>query len=219
MEVMLQNMQPCSESWNILIALHIVPLLLIIRYVTPTMYGQENVYPLTSYSPSSVFTGFSVDVLFLCGRACVCCPGGCALLPVCGCCVGSALLWWRDVLGALCFLSLSLLRTNFLYDILKIRCSHMYLHMTGTSSPLLSGPLAMLTPILDSPVRLSDNNNLQHSPVMPFGTRAMTLPEISGMSITKWSNWELRVSFNEEVSDLLMSCVVVIRVVKCWRLW
>jgi hypothetical protein len=51
---------------------------------------------------------------------------------------------------------------------------------TGASSPLLSGPLAMLPPILDSPVRLTDNNNLHHSPVMPFGTRAMTLPEISG---------------------------------------
>ncbi|GFG29073.1 hypothetical protein Cfor_09476 [Coptotermes formosanus] len=56
------------------------------------------------------------------------------------------------------------------------------LRRSGASSPLLSGPLAMLPPILDSPVRLSDNNNLQHSPVMPFGTRAMTLPEISGMS-------------------------------------
>jgi len=54
------------------------------------------------------------------------------------------------------------------------------LRRSGASSPLLSGPLAMLPPILDSPVRLSDNNNPQHSPVMPFGTRAMTLPEISG---------------------------------------
>ncbi|XP_069694991.1 serine/threonine-protein kinase unc-51 isoform X1 [Periplaneta americana] len=54
------------------------------------------------------------------------------------------------------------------------------LRRSGASSPLLSGPLAMLPPILDSPIRLADNNNLHHSPVMPFGTRAMTLPEISG---------------------------------------
>jgi serine/threonine-protein kinase ULK/ATG1 len=86
-----------------------------------------------------------------------------------------------------------LLRTYFLCGILKMKCSHLYLHMTGASSPLLSGPLAMLPPILDSPVRLSDNNNLQHSPVMPFGTRAMTLPEISGMSITRLSNRIYRV--------------------------
>jgi hypothetical protein len=46
MEVMLQNMQPCSESRNILIAFGVVPLLLIIRYVTRTMCRQENVYPL-----------------------------------------------------------------------------------------------------------------------------------------------------------------------------
>lgn len=77
----------------------------------------------------------------------------------------------------------SRLGTGFLYNILKIRCSHFYLHIAGASSPLLSGPLAMLPPILDSPVRLSDNNNPQHSPVMPFGTRAMTLPEISGMNM------------------------------------
>ncbi|PSN54418.1 hypothetical protein C0J52_10975 [Blattella germanica] len=53
------------------------------------------------------------------------------------------------------------------------------LRRSGASSPLLSGPLAMLPPILDSPIRLAENNNLHHSPVMPFGTRAMTLPEIS----------------------------------------
>jgi hypothetical protein len=92
------------------------------------------------------------------------------------------------------------------------------LHITGASSPLLSGPLAMLPPILDSPVRLSDNNNLQHSPVMPFGTRAMTLPEISGMNMSHRINWELRLSLDEEVHGLYRSCVVVIRVVKCWWL-
>lgn len=54
------------------------------------------------------------------------------------------------------------------------------LRRSGASSPLLTGPLAMLPPILDSPIHLGDNNNLHHSPVMPFGTRAMTLPEISG---------------------------------------
>ncbi|KDQ97270.1 serine/threonine-protein kinase unc-51 [Zootermopsis nevadensis] len=54
------------------------------------------------------------------------------------------------------------------------------LRRSGASSPLLSGPLAVLPPILDSPVRMADNNNPHHSPVMPFGTRAMTLPEISG---------------------------------------
>ncbi|XP_049863431.1 serine/threonine-protein kinase unc-51 isoform X1 [Schistocerca gregaria] len=53
------------------------------------------------------------------------------------------------------------------------------LRRSGTSSPLLSGPLAVLPPILGSPTRLTENNNLRHSPIMPFGTRAMTLPEIS----------------------------------------
>ncbi|CAG2066469.1 unnamed protein product, partial [Timema podura] len=33
-------------------------------------------------------------------------------------------------------------------------------------------------PILGSPI-LGDNNNLRHSPIMPFTTRAMTLPDIS----------------------------------------
>lgn len=45
--------------------------------------------------------------------------------------------------------------------------------------PMLSGPLSRV-PILSSP-NLSDNNNLRHSPIIPFGTRAMTLPEISEM--------------------------------------
>ncbi|XP_012255095.2 serine/threonine-protein kinase unc-51 isoform X1 [Athalia rosae] len=48
----------------------------------------------------------------------------------------------------------------------------------GGSSPLLTGPLA----VLGSPTAraLQDNNNtLRHSPVIPFGTRAVTLPEIS----------------------------------------
>jgi len=94
--------------------------------------------------------------------------------------VGCALLHRLNVLTAFLF---SMLGIGFLYDILKIRYSHFYLHIAGASSPLLSGPLAMLPPILDSPVRLSDNNNPQHSPVMPFGTRAMTLPEISGMNM------------------------------------
>ncbi|KAB0792946.1 hypothetical protein PPYR_12566 [Photinus pyralis] len=47
----------------------------------------------------------------------------------------------------------------------------------GTSPPILSGPLARV-PILSSP-NLADNNNLHQSPIMPFGTRARTLPEIS----------------------------------------
>ncbi|XP_012286167.1 serine/threonine-protein kinase ULK2 isoform X2 [Orussus abietinus] len=49
---------------------------------------------------------------------------------------------------------------------------------TSASSPLLTGPLA----VLGSPTTraLQDNNNtLRHSPVIPFGTRAVTLPEIS----------------------------------------
>lgn len=49
----------------------------------------------------------------------------------------------------------------------------------SASSPLLTGPLA----VLGSPTTktLHDNNNtLRHSPVIPFGTRAVTLPEISG---------------------------------------
>ncbi|KAK0174764.1 hypothetical protein PV327_010495 [Microctonus hyperodae] len=48
----------------------------------------------------------------------------------------------------------------------------------SASSPLLTGPLA----VLGSPTAraLQDNNNtLRHSPVIPFGTRAVTLPEIS----------------------------------------
>jgi hypothetical protein len=70
--------------------------------------------------------------------------------------------------------------------------AHLCLLITGASSPLLSGPLAMLPPILDSPVRLADNNNLHHSPVMPFGTRAMTLPEISGnRNLGYYIRWSL----------------------------
>ena len=48
----------------------------------------------------------------------------------------------------------------------------------SSSSPLLTGPLA----VLGSPTTrgLHDNNNtMRHSPVIPFGTRAVTLPEIS----------------------------------------
>ncbi|XP_024941837.1 serine/threonine-protein kinase unc-51 [Cephus cinctus] len=48
----------------------------------------------------------------------------------------------------------------------------------SSSSPLLTGPLA----VLGSPTgrALQDNNNtLRHSPIIPFGTRAVTLPEIS----------------------------------------
>ncbi|XP_018323907.1 serine/threonine-protein kinase unc-51 isoform X2 [Agrilus planipennis] len=51
--------------------------------------------------------------------------------------------------------------------------------VSGTSPPMLSGPLARV-PILSSP-NLSDNNNLRNPPVMPFGTRARTLPEITEM--------------------------------------
>ncbi|GLH12876.1 cGMP-dependent protein kinase, isozyme 1 [Gryllus bimaculatus] len=61
----------------------------------------------------------------------------------------------------------------------KITPTSSPLRRSGTSSPLLSGPLACLPPIIGSPTRLSDNNNLRQSPVMPFATRAMTLPEIS----------------------------------------
>ncbi|XP_019880986.1 serine/threonine-protein kinase ULK2 isoform X2 [Aethina tumida] len=53
------------------------------------------------------------------------------------------------------------------------------LRRSGTSPPILSGPLARV-PILSSP-NLSDNNNLGKSPVVPFCTRAVTLPEISEM--------------------------------------
>lgn len=53
------------------------------------------------------------------------------------------------------------------------------LRRSGTSPPVLSGPLSRV-PMLSSP-NLSDNNNLRHSPIIPFGTRAMTLPEISEM--------------------------------------
>lgn len=50
---------------------------------------------------------------------------------------------------------------------------------SGTSPPILSGPLAKVS-MLSSP-NLSDNNNLGKSPIIPFGTRAVTLPEISEM--------------------------------------
>lgn len=53
------------------------------------------------------------------------------------------------------------------------------LKRSGTSPPMLSGPLARV-PILSSP-NLSDNNNLGRSPIIPFCTRAVTLPEISEM--------------------------------------
>ncbi|XP_034943488.1 serine/threonine-protein kinase unc-51 [Chelonus insularis] len=48
----------------------------------------------------------------------------------------------------------------------------------SASTPILTGPLA----VLGSPTAkaLQDNNNtMKHSPVIPFGTRAVTLPEIS----------------------------------------
>ncbi|CAG9824683.1 unnamed protein product [Phaedon cochleariae] len=51
------------------------------------------------------------------------------------------------------------------------------LRRSGTSPPILSGPLARV-PMLSSP-NLNDNNNLGRSPVIPFCTRAVTLPEIS----------------------------------------
>ncbi|KAK4873703.1 hypothetical protein RN001_013063 [Aquatica leii] len=51
----------------------------------------------------------------------------------------------------------------------------------GTSPPpVITGPLARV-PILSSP-NLADNNNLRQCPIMPFGTRARTLPEISELS-------------------------------------
>ncbi|XP_050311329.1 serine/threonine-protein kinase ULK2 isoform X2 [Anthonomus grandis grandis] len=53
------------------------------------------------------------------------------------------------------------------------------LRRSGTSPPVISGPLARV-PILSSP-NLSDNNNLGRSPMIPFCTRAVTLPEISEM--------------------------------------
>ncbi|KAK9696256.1 Protein kinase domain [Popillia japonica] len=62
----------------------------------------------------------------------------------------------------------------------KIMPNNSPLRRSGTSPPILSGPLARV-PILNSP-NLSENNNLRHPPVIPFGTRAMTLPEISEMS-------------------------------------
>lgn len=49
---------------------------------------------------------------------------------------------------------------------------------SGNSSPILSGPLAKL-PLMSSPNNHGENNNLRHTPVIPFGTRAMTLPEIT----------------------------------------
>lgn len=57
----------------------------------------------------------------------------------------------------------------------------------SASSPLLTGPLA----VLGSPTSraFQDNNNtLRHSPVIPFGTRAVTLPEISGTYFILFAN-------------------------------
>lgn len=64
--------------------------------------------------------------------------------------------------------------------------------LLGTSPPVLSGPLAKVS-MLSSP-NLSDNNNLGKSPIIPFGTRAVTLPEISEMGnypvfATETSSW------------------------------
>ncbi|XP_076386792.1 serine/threonine-protein kinase unc-51-like protein Atg1 isoform X3 [Megachile rotundata] len=56
----------------------------------------------------------------------------------------------------------------------------------SASSPLLTGPLA----VLGSPTSraFQDNNNtLRHSPVIPFGTRAVTLPEISVLLLMKFT--------------------------------
>ncbi|CAH1956294.1 unnamed protein product [Acanthoscelides obtectus] len=53
------------------------------------------------------------------------------------------------------------------------------LRRSGTSPPILTGPLARV-PMLSTPNLMGDNNNsLGRSPVVPFCTRAMTLPEIS----------------------------------------
>lgn len=65
--------------------------------------------------------------------------------------------------------------------------------VSGTSPPILCGPLSKIT-MLSSP-NLGDNNNLGKSPVIPFGTRAITLPEISEMGNypsfpTNTSAWE-----------------------------
>ncbi|XP_044728249.1 serine/threonine-protein kinase ULK2 isoform X2 [Chrysoperla carnea] len=50
-----------------------------------------------------------------------------------------------------------------------------------TTSPILTGPLAALAQHMNSPTNntLLDNNNIRHSPMIPFATRAMTLPDIS----------------------------------------
>ncbi|XP_063917779.1 serine/threonine-protein kinase unc-51 isoform X4 [Zophobas morio] len=52
------------------------------------------------------------------------------------------------------------------------------LRRSGTSPPMLSGPLARM-PILSSPNLNNENNNPNRSPNMPYCTRAVTLPEIS----------------------------------------
>lgn len=51
------------------------------------------------------------------------------------------------------------------------------LRRSGHSSPILSGPLAKLP--LSSSNNFAENNNFTHKPIIPFGTRAMTLPEIT----------------------------------------
>jgi serine/threonine-protein kinase ULK/ATG1 len=64
----------------------------------------------------------------------------------------------------------------------------------SASSPLLTGPLA----VLGSPTSraLQDNNNtLRHSPVIPFGTRAVTLPEISGNILFRLSEYYIEIIY------------------------
>lgn len=63
----------------------------------------------------------------------------------------------------------------FKLNAVRVPHSKSEIHIPGNSSPILSGPLAKL-PLLSSPNNPGDNNNFRH---IPFGTRAMTLPEIN----------------------------------------
>lgn len=65
------------------------------------------------------------------------------------------------------------------------------LRRSGNSSPILSGPLAKLP--LSSSNNFADNGNMKHTPIIPFGTRAKTLPEITEIG-------NIKTLFNDSVN-------------------
>lgn len=61
----------------------------------------------------------------------------------------------------------------------NISCGTSPLKKSSASSPILTGPLAVLGSPTARALNYDNNNSLRQSPVIPFGTRAATLPEIS----------------------------------------